>query len=67
MITPFLKHKCGSRKPALAPCISIEAAQLANKTNAIMRRLSFLATVFVPFTLVGGLMGTRGLPPLDLG
>uniref|UniRef100_A0A7S1JBE5 Magnesium transporter n=2 Tax=Eutreptiella gymnastica TaxID=73025 RepID=A0A7S1JBE5_9EUGL len=38
-------------------CISIEAAELSNRTNAMMQKLSLLATVVVPFTLVASLLG----------
>eukprot|EP00667_Euglena_gracilis_P011883 EG_transcript_12169 len=38
-------------------CVSIEAARLSNRTNSLMKHLAFLATIFVPFTLVAGLMG----------
>ena len=38
-------------------CISIEAAELSNRTNAIMRKISTLAMVFVPYTIVAALFG----------
>ncbi|GAA5799529.1 hypothetical protein EDC94DRAFT_624431 [Helicostylum pulchrum] len=37
--------------------VNLELSQTYNMTNNVMNRLTFLATVFIPLTLVGGLWG----------
>ncbi|KAI7893136.1 uncharacterized protein EV154DRAFT_584034 [Mucor mucedo] len=37
--------------------VNLELTQTYNMTNNVMNRLTFLATVFIPLTLVGGLWG----------
>eukprot|EP00667_Euglena_gracilis_P033969 EG_transcript_57176 len=38
-------------------CISIEEAQLANRMNILLGRLTLLTVVFIPFNLFAGLFG----------
>lgn len=37
--------------------VNLELTQTYNMTNNVMNRLTFLATVFIPLTLIGGLWG----------
>lgn len=37
--------------------VNLELTQTYNMTNGVMNRLTFMATVFIPLTIVGGLWG----------
>lgn len=37
--------------------VNLELTQTYNMTNNVMNRLTFLATVFIPLSLIGGLWG----------
>lgn len=50
--------------------VNLELTQTYVMTNSVMNRLTFLATVFIPLTLIGGLWGMNvkvpGIDFLDL-
>jgi magnesium transporter len=43
--------------------VNLELTQTYNMTNSVMNRLTFLATVFIPLTLVSGLWGMNVYVP----
>lgn len=43
--------------------VNLELTQTYNMTNGVMNRLTFMATVFIPLTLVGGLWGMNVYVP----
>lgn len=51
--------------------VNLELTQTYNMTNNVMNRLTFLATVFIPLTLIGSLWGMNVYVPgkdhTDLG
>lgn len=43
--------------------VNLELTQTYNMTNNVMNRLTFLATVFIPLTLIGSLWGMNVYVP----